>query len=230
MALGKPDPRFSESGKARSNFVLALRISLAFTGILWAIFIVDAVFALRLGQYGLRPGSLPGLSGVVTAPLLHGSFQHLLSNTLPMFISLTATLYLYPNSSVRVIPLIWLGSGLLAWFIGRPSLHFGASGLIYGLLAYVFFSGILRRDLRSISVSLLVGFLYGSMVWGVLPIRPHMSWEMHLSGAVIGTLLAFVYRKWDRVPVLRYDWEDDDSVPEWYPEKSDDDFDLPNEK
>ena len=230
MALGKPDPRFSESRKARSNFVLAMRASLVFIGILWTIFILDAVFGLRLGQYGLRPGSLPGLSGIVTAPLLHGSFQHLLSNTLPMFISLTATLYLYPNSAVRVIPLVWIGSGLLAWFIGRPSLHFGASGLIYGLLAYVFFSGILRRDMRSISVSLLVGFLYGSMVWGVLPIRPQMSWEMHLTGAVTGTLLAFVYRKWDRVPVVRYDWEDDDSVPEWYPEENEDDFDLPDRK
>ena len=82
MALGKPDPRFSESRKARSNFVLALRLSLAFVGVLWAIFIIDAVFALRLGQFGLRPGSVPGLIGVVTAPLLHGSFQHLLSNVL----------------------------------------------------------------------------------------------------------------------------------------------------
>jgi membrane associated rhomboid family serine protease len=79
-------------------------------------------------------------------------------------------------------------------------------------------SGILRRDMRSVSVSLLVGFLYGSMIWGVLPIRPHMSWEMHLSGAVTGLLLAILYRRWDRVPLLRYDWEDDDSVPEWYPE------------
>jgi membrane associated rhomboid family serine protease len=89
-------------------------------------------------------------------------------------------------------------------------------------------SGILRHDLRSVAVSLLVGFLYGSMVWGVLPIRPHMSWEMHLSGALIGALLALVYRKWDRIPLVRYDWEDDDSVPEWYPESDTDDFDLPD--
>jgi membrane associated rhomboid family serine protease len=126
--------------------------------------------------------------------------------------------------------LIWFGSGVLAWFIGRPSLHFGASGLIYGLLAYVFVSGILRRDMRSVSVSLLVGFLYGSMVWGVLPVRPHMSWELHLSGAAFGVLLAFVYGKWDRTPLVRYDWEDDDSVPEWYPESDDDDFDLPDKR
>lgn len=218
MALGKPDPRYSLSRKARTSFRLALKIALVFIGILWTIFILDAVFGLRLGRFGLRPGSIPGLIGIVTAPLLHGSVQHLLSNTIPLLISLTATLYLYPNSSVRVIPMIWLGSGVMAWFIGRPSLHLGVSGLIYGLLAYVFVGGLLRRDMRSVSVSLLVGFLYGSMVWGVLPVRPHMSWEMHLAGAVIGFLLAILYRKWDRIPLVRYDWEDDESVPEWYPE------------
>lgn len=223
MPLGKPDPRFTQSKKARSNFRLAVRISLVFVGILWTIFIIDEAFGLRLGRFGLRPGSVPGLIGIVTAPLLHANFQHILSNTLPMFISLTATLYLYPNSALRVVPAIWLGSGALAWFFARPNLHIGASGLIYGLLAFVFFSGILRRDMRSISVSLLVGFLYGSMVWGVLPTRPQMSWEMHLTGAVFGVLMAIVFMKWDRVPVVRYEWEDDDSVPDWFPEKKDDD-------
>ena len=222
MAIGKPDPRYTQSKKARSNFRLAMKLSLVFVGILWAVFIIDSAFGLRLGRFGLRPGSVAGLVGVFTAPLLHAGFQHILSNTLPMFISLTATLYLYPNSALRVIPAVWLGSGLLAWVIGRPSLHIGASGLIYGLLAYVFVGGVLRRDMRSVSVSLMVAFLYGSMIWGVLPTRPNMSWEMHLSGAVVGVLMALVYMKWDRVPVVRYDWEDDDSVPDWYPEKRDD--------
>ena len=221
MALGKPDPRFTHSKQAQSSFRLALRVALIFVGILWAIFILDTVFGLRLGRLGLRPGSTTGLVGVFTAPLLHGGFQHILSNTLPMFIALTATLYLYPNAALRVIPMIWIGSGVLAWLIGRPSLHYGASGLIYGLLAFVFMSGILRRDMRSVSVSLMVGFLYGSMVWGVLPTRPNMSWEMHLSGAVMGVLLAFAYGAWDRVPLVRYDWEDDDTVPDWYPDKDD---------
>ena len=218
MALGKPDPRYTQSQRAKSSFRLSLRLSLAFVGVLWSIFIVDQAFGLGLARFGLHPGHLHGLIGVITAPLLHGSFEHLLSNTLPMFIALTAMLYLYPNSSLRVVPAIWIGSGALAWVIGRPTIHIGASGLIYGLLAFVFVSGILRRDLRSISVSLLVGFLYGSMVWGVLPVREHMSWEMHLSGAALGLLLAFVYRNWDRVPLVRYDWEDDETVPDWYPE------------
>lgn len=218
MALGTPDPRFTQSRRAKSSFRLALRLSLALIGVLWSIFIVDQAFGLGLIRFGLRPGSLPGLVGLVTAPLLHGSFQHILSNTLPLFVALTATLYLYPNASLRVVPVIWLGSGAIAWLIGRPTVHIGSSGLIYGLLAFVFISGIVRRDLRSISVSLLVGFLYGSMVWGVLPLREQTSWELHLSGAAIGLVLAFVFRKWDRVPLVRYDWEDDDTVPEWYPE------------
>jgi membrane associated rhomboid family serine protease len=228
MALDKPDPRFTHSRQAQRNFRLALKLSLVFVAILWAILIIDAALGLHLNRLGLRPGSINGLIGVVTAPLLHGGFEHLLSNTIPLFISLTATLYLYPKSAMRVIPLIWLGSGLLAWFIGRPTLHIGSSGLIYGFLAYVFVSGILRNDMRSVSVSLLVGFLYGSMIWGLLPTRPNMSWEMHLTGAVFGVLLAIIYRKWDRMPIVRYDWESDDSVPDWFPEKDSDDFNLPD--
>jgi membrane associated rhomboid family serine protease len=229
MALGKPDPRYTQGKKAQANFRLALKVAFLFLAALWLVFLLDALLGLKLNRFGLRPGSVPGLIGVVTAPLLHGSLSHIFSNSISLVVSLTAILYLYPNSSTRVIPMIWLGSGLLAWLIGRPSMHFGASGLIYGLLAYVFFSGILRRDMRSVAVSLLVGFLYGSMIWGVLPIRPHMSWELHLSGGLMGVLLAFLYRKWDRVPVIRYDWEEDDSVPEWYPDDEPKDLDLPDD-
>ena len=84
--------------------------------------------------------------------------------------------------------------------------------------------------MRSVSVSLLVGFLYGSMIWGVLPLRPHMSWELHLTGGTLGVLLALIYRNWDRTPFIRYDWEDDDTVPEWYPESDEEDFNLPDKR
>ncbi len=217
MHLGKPDPRFIESGRAQRNFRLALKIALALTGLLWLILFVDGLFGLELVRFGLRPRHLTGLIGLLTAPLLHAGVEHLFSNTAPLIVSMTTILYLYPRSSVRVIPIIWIGSGLLAWFIGRPSLHFGASGFIYGLLAFVFISGILRLEMRSVAVSVLVWFLYGSMIWGVLPIRPNMSWELHLSGAILGVVLAIVYRRWDVMPVKRYEWEDDDSVPDWFP-------------
>ncbi len=218
MYLGIPDPGFTGSKKAQRNFRLALKISLVLTGLLWLILLVDSVFGLELARFGLRPRQVSGLIGLLTAPLLHAGAEHLFSNTAPLIVSMTTILYLYPGSSLRVIPIIWIGSGLLAWFIGRPSVHFGASGFIYGLLAFVFISGILRLEMRSVAVSVLVWFLYGSMIWGVLPIRPNMSWELHLSGAILGVALAIIYRRWDVVPVKRYDWEDDDSVPDWYPE------------
>jgi len=219
MHLGKPDPHFISSPRAQRNFTLAIKVALFTVGLLWVILIVDSVLGLGLARFGLRPRQFDGLIGVFTVPLLHSGPEHLLSNSLPLLISLTAILYLYPASSIRVIPIIWMGSGLLAWVIGRPSLHFGASGFVYGLLAYVFISGILRLDMRSVAVSVMVWFLYGSMIWGVLPIRPNMSWELHLAGAILGVALAIAFRRWDITPLKRYAWEDDDSVPEWFPLK-----------
>jgi membrane associated rhomboid family serine protease len=220
IQLHRPDPEYTSSPRAAKNFALAFRLALALTALISFVWISDAYLDLRLTRYGLRPRDLEGLLGLVTAPLLHANFEHLFSNLLPLIISLTAVLYLYPNTALRVIPMIWIGSGLLAWLIGRPSIHIGASGFVYGLLAFVFVSGVFRRDMRSVGVSLVVWFLYGSMIWGVLPIRPNMSWELHLAGAVLGVGLAFVFRDWDRVPIKRYDWEDDDSVPDWFPEPS----------
>lgn len=219
MHLGKPDPIATSSPRAQRNFKLALKTAIWFTALLWLILIVDAVFGLGLAQYGLRPRNLTGLIGVFTAPLLHSGPEHLFSNSLPLIISLTTILYLYPRSAMRVIPVIWIGSGILAWLIGRYSLHFGASGFVYGLLAYVFVGGILRFDMRSVAMSIMVWFLYGSMIWGVLPIRPNMSWELHLSGAILGVAMAIVFRHWDVTPVKRYSWEDDDGIPEWFPQK-----------
>lgn len=219
MHLGKPDHRLTSSPRAQRSFKLALKSALWFTAFLWLILMLDTVLGLGLAHFGLRPRHLDGLIGVLTAPLLHSGPEHLFSNSLPLVVSLTTLLYLYPRSAMRVIPIIWMGSGVLAWIIGRESLHFGASGFVYGMLAYVFISGILRLDMRSVAVSVMVWFLYGSMIWGVLPIRPNMSWELHLGGAILGVAMAIVFRRWDVTPVKRYSWEEDDSVPDWFPQK-----------
>lgn len=218
MQLEKPDPQFTHSPRAQHNFRLAFKVSLWLAALLWFIQLADGYLGLELGRFGLRPRDPAGLLGVVTAPLLHGSYEHIFSNTAPLIVALTTLLYLYPNAALRALPMLWFGSGLLAWFIGRPSLHIGASGFIYGMLAFVFVSGLMRQDFRSVGVSLFVWFMYGSMVWGILPIRPHMSWEMHLSGAILGVIMAVLYRRWDRVPLKRYEWEDDDAVPDWFPD------------
>jgi len=230
MSLRQPDPHYMNSRQARSSFRLAFKAALVLVGLLWLVFVTDSVFGLHLNRFGLRPGSISGLAGILTAPLLHGDLGHLFNNSIPLLVAATAMLYLYPSASLRVFPIVWLGSGMLGWLIGRPSIHIGASGLLYGLLAFVFFSGVLRRDMRSVSVSLVIWFLYSTMIWGIFPIRPNMSWELHLSGAVIGVVLAWVYRKRDQVPLKKYTWEYDDSVPEWYPESTGDDFELPDAK
>jgi membrane associated rhomboid family serine protease len=146
----------------------------------------------------------------VTTPLLHYNLAHIASNTLPLLIGGTMMLFLYPNASVRALPAIWLGSGLLAWIFARDSVHIGASGLVYGVLGFVFVSGVIRRDLRSIGAALLIWFLYGSMIWGVLPAGRGMSWELHATGLAIGVWMALRYRSWDHPPMKRYEWEDEE--------------------
>jgi membrane associated rhomboid family serine protease len=98
---------------------------------------------------------------------------------------------------------------VLVWLFGRSSVHLGASGLVYGLVSYLFMAGLLRRDRRAVAVSLLVVFMYGSLAWGVLPIQPGVSWETHASAAAIGVLLAFALRRFDNPPRKRYAWEDE---------------------
>lgn len=207
MYLHRPDPEFATSPGARRSFTLAVRLTGSFIICIWAVFLLDQITGLELTRFGLRPRESAGLLGLATTPLLHAHLAHIGSNTVPLFIGGVAMLFLYPNSALRAVPLMYVGSAAIAWVIGRSNLHIGASGLIYGILAFVFVSGVLRRDLRSVGVSLVIWFFYGSMLWGVLPANASTSWELHASGMAIGIVLAFVFRHWDRPPVKRYDWE-----------------------
>lgn len=210
MQLRFPDPEYSASRRAQTSFKLALKLTFGFVALLWLIHAFQVVTGVSLVGLGLRPRETEGLTGLLFTPLLHGNFEHLVSNSMPLFIGGVAMLYLYPNSALRVLPLLYVGTSALAWTFARPSIHIGASGLVYGMLTYVFVAGVLRRDVRSVGVSLMVWFLYGSMVWGVFPVAPRMSWELHASGLVLGLVLAWVYRNWDQPPLKTYEWEDED--------------------
>ncbi|MFC1665251.1 rhomboid family intramembrane serine protease [Pseudomonadota bacterium] len=210
MQFDIPDPAYTRSDRAYANFRLAFKFSLWFVVVLWVVFLLDKVLMLELGHFGVRPRELDGLLGILFAPLLHGSFSHLISNTLPLLVLGTGMLYLYPNSAVKVILAVYLGSGLAVWLLARPSIHIGASGLIYGFASYIFVSGIIRRDVRAIAAAMLVCFLYGTLIWGVLPIETGVSWETHLVAALIGLLLAILTRHSDTSPRKRYTWEDED--------------------
>ena len=214
MLVDIPDPAWTTSAKARASFRLAVRIALAFVALLWLIQALDWSLDLELGRFGVRPRELGGLPGILLAPLLHSGFPHLAANSVPLLVLTAGMLYLYPNSSLTVIPAVYLGPGVAVWLIARTSsVHVGASGLIYGFFGYIFLAGVIRRDRRAIAASLLVAFLYGSLVWGVLPIERGVSWETHLAAALIGVSLAIALRHLDVPPRKRYDWEDEPDEP-----------------
>lgn len=211
MQIHVPDPAYTGSERARAHFRLAVKIAFGFVALLWLIFLLGWGLDLEPGLSGIRPREVAGLIGIVFAPLVHASFAHLIANSLPLLVLGTAMLFLYPNSALRVLPAVYLGTGLVVWLVGRDSVHFGASGLVYGLVGFVFVAGMLRRDRRAIAASLAVGFMYGSLAWGVLPTQFGVSWETHLAAALIGVALAIALRRMDVLPPKRYVWEDEDS-------------------
>jgi membrane associated rhomboid family serine protease len=163
--------------------------------VLWAVFLADRLFELRLYRYGILPRHIDGLWGVLAAPFLHGGFDHLIANSGPILVLGWLLVYFFPKVAWRVVLACWLIGGSWVWLIARDNYHIGASGVIYGLAAFLFVSGVIRRRIALMGVSLIVVFLYGSWVWGVLPLEPEKSWESHLFGAVAGALTAWFYRQ-----------------------------------
>ncbi|MBB5207939.1 rhomboid family intramembrane serine protease [Chiayiivirga flava] len=198
----------------RSRFFGALLLSLCFVALLWWIKMLEVWLGQSLSGLGVRPGSVPGLIGLVAAPLLHGSFGHLLNNTLPLLVLGTLTLALYPRAATRAIALIWLGSGLGIWLFGRDSVHLGASGLNHGLMFLLFTLGLLRRDRAGIAALMIAFLLYGGMLLTVFPGDPQISWEAHLFGAMSGVAAALLWRARDPLPARKkYSWElEDESI------------------
>ena len=210
------DPAYAGSERARANFRLAGKTALGFVAVIWLVQLLNWGLDLGPEDFGVRPRQLTGLLGIVFAPLMHSGFPHLIANSFPLLVLGTAMLYLYPSSSLRVLPAVYLGPGVAVWLFARGGIHIGASGLVYGLVSYLFVAGLIRRDRRAIATSLLVCFMYGALVWGVLPIEPHVSWETHLAAALIGLALAIALRRLDMPARNLYAWEDreDDDSPE----------------
>lgn len=214
MHAEHPDPIYAASERARGNFRLAVKISLGFVALIWIIQLLNWAFDLGPEDFGVRPRELIGLPGILFAPLVHGGFGHLIANSPPLLVLGTTMLYLYPKSALRVLPVIYLGSGIAVWLFARSSSHVGASGLVYGLVSYIFVAGLIRRDRRAIAASLLVCFMYGALVWGVLPLEAGVSWETHLAAALLGAMLALMLRHLDIPPRRRYSWEDESEESE----------------
>jgi membrane associated rhomboid family serine protease len=185
--------------------------------LIWTIWLFEWFFNLDLHGMALEPRTLSGVPGILLEPLLHGSRNHIVSNSIPLFLLLTGALYFYRDAGLKALGWIWILTGLLVWCFGRPSLHIGASGIVYGLASFHAFSGFVRNDTRLMSVSLLTIFLYGSMIWGIFPIIPGVSWETHLMGGLSGLFAAVLYRK--EGPQPRKYFEDEQSGQDEIPEE-----------
>lgn len=181
---------------------------LIFPALLWIIHLVSVILNQDLSKLGLFPRKPVGLLGIITSPLIHGDFSHLISNTFPLIILGWIIFYFYNKISYLLFFFIYFVTGLLVWIFARQVFHIGASGIVYGLVSFLFFSGIFRKDNTSISLALVITFLYGGLVWGILPGLEGISWESHLFGAITGLIAAYMLRKIDP-PKKKYDWEDD---------------------
>ncbi|NND52180.1 MAG: rhomboid family intramembrane serine protease [Flavobacteriaceae bacterium] len=180
-----------------------------FVLIIWIVFWFEVRFGFDFNDFGVYPRTFKGLRGIIFSPFIHSNMEHLYHNTIPLFVLSSALFYFYQKISWKVVLYGILLSGFLTWCIGRPANHIGASGLIYVLMSFTLFKGIFSKHFRLIALSMIVVFLYGSMIWYVFPVKEQMSWEGHLSGLIVGFLFALYFRKSIAKP-KKYAWEEED--------------------
>ena len=188
------------------KFKYSLLLPLSFVVLLWFVYIIENTLGTSFHYLGVYPRRLEGLPGILLMPFVHSGIKHLFGNSVPLVVMGTGIIYFYRSLSYKVFLIIWIASGICLWLGGRPSFHIGASGIVYGLAAFLFFSGVIRKDARLAAISLVIVFLYGGMIWGVFPIWPAISWEGHLFGGISGFACAIAYRK-EGPQRPTYSWE-----------------------
>ncbi|UTW60802.1 rhomboid family intramembrane serine protease [bacterium SCSIO 12741] len=189
-----------------------------FVALLWVAFAFDMLVPFEMANLGVYPRSFAGLLGIFTMPFVHGSLNHLMSNSAPLIVLGGLVYYFYRPIFYRIYFFGIVSTGIMVWLFARPSFHIGASGLVYALASFLFFSGMFRKSYRLMAISLLVVFLYGSLIWGIFPFKPGISWEGHLFGGISGLGIAIFYRKFQVVRKRKYSWEviDEDLEIEHY--------------
>jgi len=180
--------------------------------LMWAVRLIQTIGGYDLSFLGIYPLKWQGLIGIITTPFIHSGFSHLISNSVPLIILGSALFYFYREMALRILIMLWLFTGFWVWIGGREAFHIGASGVVYGLAAFILVSGIIRRHTGLMAMALVVVFLYGSLIWGIFPEffpEKNISWESHLFGLVAGISLAFYYRK-EGPQRKMYEWELED--------------------
>lgn len=191
-----------------------------FIALIWTVWLIEIVLQIDLSFLGIYPLTLNGIPGIITAPLVHSGYEHLIANSIPMFVLGASLFYFYREIAFKIFFLIYFITNIWVWFLARDAYHIGASGVVYGLAAYLFTSGLIRRNPRLLAVTLIITFLYGSMIWGVFPeffLEKNISWESHLMGMLAGVVIAFFTRN-EGPKAKKHIWNDedlDDEDPYW---------------
>ena len=170
-------------------------IPVAYIVAIWFVYWVEIYFSFNFNKFGVYPRTLKGFRGVFLTHFIHSNASHLFNNSIPLFVLLTSLFYFYKDLAYKILLIGGFFTGFLTWVIARDSYHIGASGIVYLLFSFIFFSGIIRKHFRLVALSLIIIFLYGSMIWYVFPIKEGMSWEGHLSGFLVGLIFAILFRK-----------------------------------
>ena len=218
--------------KLKKRFYNSALPFVLFVGLMVFLYWLNQNQNLKYSTWGVFPRDLSGLKGILLAPLVHGSVEHLFNNSFPILILGTALLYYYGRLGVKVFAIIYILTGLLVLLSARESYHIGASGIVYALAGFLFLSGLLRKEKKLMALSLLVTFMYGSLFWGIFPVKEHVSWESHFWGGMVGFVIAWYYRK-EGPQRIKFDWEheEDEEDPkfEWEHLKDDHLVDKPTQ-
>ena len=209
------DPRHDHEAQRKADrrrLLRAVNVSLGFVLVLILVYSAQAGF--DWSPFAVAPHELRGLPGLLTAPLLHGSVEHITANATSLLILGSLAGSVYPRATAWSLPFLWIGSGLGAWWLGEAgSHHLGASGVTHGLMFLLFTLGLLRRDHAAIAAGMIAFFFYGGMLLTVLPHEAGISWQSHLGGAVGGVIAALLFRRLDpALPRKRYSWEDEEET------------------
>jgi membrane associated rhomboid family serine protease len=215
IAPATPEPGNTAVKYDRERIRYAVYTAAFLVAGIWLVWMGSWLLGWSMSDLGIEPRKFSGLLGILAAPLAHASFDHLMSNTMPLAVLATLTLYAYPRATQFALPMIWLLSGLAVWLFARDSVHVGMSGINHGLMFFLFVTGLLRRDRLGVAISLVVFFFYGGMLLTVLPREQHVSFEYHLAGAITGVVAAiFFFRLDPKPPRKRYSWEDEEDAME----------------
>ena len=188
-----------------------LRLPIAFLLIIWSVKILEFSLSVSFINLGIFPQKISSLIGIIFSPIIHKDIAHLLNNTYPIIVLGGLLCYFYKKIAIKIFFWLYFVSGFWLWIIGRPVYHIGASGIIYALASFLLISGLIKKNNPLTAASMLIIFLYGSMIWGILPLNNGVSWEGHLTGMVAGILIALFFKK-EGPENTKYQWEIDEEA------------------